>query len=126
MRSTDDKGEPGGEIVLSSESDLTVEQRRVLLGLWCRVAWADEVLRAEEIERISDIFCRLSRGAVSAAEIRAWMIEPPAPPTEKLPAELGRLFVRESVLIASADDEIDERETTLIRELLERCFPAGA
>ena len=48
--------------------------------------------------------------------------QPPGAPRESL----GRLFVRESVLIASADENIDEREIENIRELLERCFPAGA
>lgn len=102
---------------------VTSDQRRTLIALACRVAWADGVVADEERTYIRQLVQRLGGAAMTGEELDAWLDEgPPAAELETLPEGLGRFFFYEALQLAESDGDLDPREEAMCQEILDRVF----
>lgn len=103
--------------------DVTREQRRTLIALACRVAWADGVVEFEEREFVRGLVQRLGGAAMEPGELEGWLDRgPPKAELESLPPELGQFFFYEALRLAESDGDLDPAEQKLVEELLNRFF----
>ena len=100
---------------------LSPEQRRTLVALACKVAWADGVVTDEERSSVAALVARLGGAPVAPAELDAWLTSG-APPAElaELPEAIGEMFIYEAMKLIEADGEVVDAELALIESLLSR------
>lgn len=102
---------------------VTPEQRRTLVALACRMAWADGVVAEEERDFIRDFVARIGGGAIGDEEVSRWLEEGgPDAIVGDLPESLGRMFVYEAMRLMEADGEIVEAELEMLDGLVDRLF----
>lgn len=105
--------------------DVTVEQRRTLVALACRLAWADGVVTEEEREFVQSLVARVGGGAIGNGEVETWLDEGgPEADVKDLPESLGRMFVYEAMRLMEADGEIADTELQMLDGLVDRLFAA--
>ena len=102
--------------------DLTLQQRRDLIALWCHVAWADGVVKDAERVRIADLFARMGEGAVRPEELERWLVDGPPDVSGQLPESAKRVFQDEAIRIISADKDLDPAELSAVRDMLTLYF----
>lgn len=103
--------------------EVTREQRRTLIALACRVAWADGVVEYEERSFIADLVRRLGDDTLEADELESWLDKgPPRAELESLPPELGQFFFYEALRLAESDGDMDPREQSMVEDILGRVF----
>ena len=100
---------------------LDPRQRRTLVALACKVAWADGVVADEERAGVAALVERLGGAPVSVAELDAWLTTG-APPAElaELPEAVGDMFIYEAMKLIESDGEVVDAELALIETLLSR------
>ena len=102
---------------------VTQEQRRTLIALACRVAWADGVVEFEERAFIQDLVRRLGGPALEPGELEAWLDRgPPKTEIDALPPQLGQFFFYEALKLAESDGDLDPREQEMVEDILSRFF----
>jgi hypothetical protein len=101
--------------------DLDDRQRRTLVALACKVAWADGVVAEEERAGVIALVQRLCGDQVNAAELDAWLATG-APPAElaDLPEAIGEMFIYEAMKLIESDGDVADAELALIDSLLSR------
>ena len=105
--------------------DLTREQRRALVALACKVAWADGKVTVEERKAVVDLGQRFSGGQVSLGEVSSWLEnEPPDAEIQQLPETLGQLFFYEALKIMEADGDLADVELQMLESIMTRVFKA--
>ena len=96
-------------------SGVTREDRRTLIALMCKVAWADGRIDESEREYVQDLITRLSGEPVNAEELDSWLTS--GVPDEELGAlhpTLEHFFFDESLRLAQADGDLDDRELAVV------------
>jgi len=103
---------------------LNAQQRRDLMILLVRVAWADGMVVPAEQERLADTLARLAEDSVSKRELMSWLISGPPEISGPLPAFARDLFTREALNLIAVDGDADPQEMRMVRDLASRCFVA--
>ena len=100
---------------------LDASQRRAFIALACKVAWADGVVQDEERAQVAALVERIGGGAVSPAELDAWLATgaPPAELADLSPA-LGELFIYEAFKLIESDGDITDTELKLLDTICAR------
>lgn len=101
---------------------LDVRQRRDMIALLCRVAWADGVVVEAERARLSDILSRVGHGSVSETELDEWLEKGPPRVRGSLPSDAKQLFVQEAMRVISADCDIAPAEMSTMRDVINYYF----
>ncbi len=100
---------------------LDPDQKRTLVALACKVAWADGVIVENERVEIKALLDRLGGAPVTDAELDAWLTTG-APEVElaSLPEPIREMFVYDAMKLAQADGNLTTREVDLIQSLMDR------
>ena len=104
-------------------SGVTREDRRTLIALMCKVAWADGRIDESEREYVQDLITRLSGEPGNAEELDSWLTS--GVPDEELGAlhpTLEHFFFDESLRLAQADGDLDDRELAVVETLMHKVF----
>ncbi len=103
--------------------ELTKEQRRGLIALACKVAWADGVVSPEERAQVLDLVRRHGDASLSERELDAWL-ETGGPEVElaSVPSEVGETFFHEATEVMRADGEMATEEMELVCQVMSRVF----
>lgn len=101
---------------------LNTQQRRDLMILLVRVAWADGMVVPAEQERLAHALERLAENSVSKRDLMSWLISGPPEISAPLPAFARELFTREALNLVAADGDADPQEIRAVRDLASRCF----
>ncbi len=101
---------------------LTVQQRRDLIILLVRVAWADGVIVEGEQLRLADALGRLAQGSVSKVELMGWLISGAPEISAPLPAFARELFRNEALGLVGADGDADPQEMRAVKDMTRNCF----
>jgi uncharacterized tellurite resistance protein B-like protein len=101
---------------------LSMDERRDLIALLCRVARADGQVVDQERERLSSVLTRVGEGSVSQAELDSWLRDGPPKVTRELSAQTQQMFMNEAMGVVAADRHIDPLELHAIRQILKSCF----
>ena len=97
--------------------ELSRDDRRALLAMWCQVAWADGKIEDAERDFIHAMWEEMGKDVVSGTELAAWIAEGPSfSPAEASP-QTRRLFVRKALELARADGQADVEEVDTIRAM---------
>jgi len=102
--------------------ELEPRQRRDLLALLCRVAWADGLVVDAERTRLRDTLSRVGQGAVTEAELEQWLSKGPPKVRGSLPIEAKQLFIQEAMRVISADCDIAPAEMASMRDVINYYF----
>lgn len=103
--------------------EITRKQRRALIELACRVAWADGAVADGERAFVQGMVQRFAREAVDDAELQAWLAHPPSDEEfEALPRGLDQLFIYEAMQLMESDGDIDDDELALMQKIINRLF----
>lgn len=96
-------------------------QKRTLVALACKVAWADGVVVDAERVEVKALLDRLGGSAVTDAELDAWL-STGAPEVElaTLPEPVREMFIYDAMKLAQVDGHFTAREVELIESLMER------
>jgi len=97
-------------------------QRRDLVALLCRVAWADGIVVQAERDCLYGALGRIGEGAVRADELEIWLREGPPRVQGTLPSEAKHVFIREALALISADNDVDPAEMTAMRDVINYYF----
>jgi uncharacterized membrane protein YebE (DUF533 family) len=107
-------------------AELTAGERRILIYLWCRVAWVDGVITEEERNYVHQLFSRVGHEAVSPEELQGWLSqEPPKPETDwltSLSEDAAEMFWQEASAVAAADGHADREEMAMIHRTMNKIF----
>jgi hypothetical protein len=118
------------ETAILAAMDVTPEQRRTMVALACRLAWADGIVTDEEREFVTNLVNRIGGGNIGTDEVDEWLSGGgPEADAADLPEALGRMFVYEAMQLMEADGEIAEAELKMLDGLVDRLFatqPPGA
>ncbi len=101
---------------------LEASQRRDLIALLCRVAWADGVVVKAERDRLHDVLVRVGQGVVRAEELESWLLEGPPRVERTLPLEAKQVFIHEALALISVDNDVDPAEMTAMRDVINYYF----
>jgi tellurite resistance protein len=105
-------------------SELTSEERLLLLEFVCAFAWADLEIRDEERDFVHRLVRQLELPPEEAEKVDEWLRVPPKPEDvdpNKVPRRHRELFLAAAHLMISSDGEIapEEREDyELLQQLL--------
>jgi uncharacterized tellurite resistance protein B-like protein len=102
--------------------DVSHEQRRTLIALACKMAWADGVVQDDEREQVQALVAKIGgEDAVTPDELDRWLDQGgPEADLSELPKALGEMFLYEAMELAEADGDMADAELSLIGELLAR------
>ena len=101
---------------------LSSQQRRDLLALLCRVAWADGSVGPTQTARLTRMRQQLAVDALSAEELQAWLRVGPPDISARLPARFKQAFHDSALAVISQDGACHPHEVRVIREVLQQCF----
>ena len=103
--------------------NLKDEDRRTFVALACLVAWTDGVVTDEERAHVLRLAERVAGAVVARDELEEWLTKgPPEAEISRLPPSLGEYFFYEAMQLVQADGDIDDRELTLVQDLMQRVF----
>jgi tellurite resistance protein len=104
-------------------SKVSVDDRRTLIALMCRVAWADGIIEEAEREYVQGLIVRLGGEPVGPAELDSWLKDGVPPELLKpLPETLEQFFFYEALRLAEADGDLDPREQEVLEGIMHRVF----
>lgn len=99
------------------------EQRRALVALACKVAWADGVVTDEERDFVRGMVSRFAAGHIEDAELDHWLTHtPPDVDIIDLPKGVDQLFVYESMRLMEADGDLADEELAALEDIMNRVF----
>ncbi len=102
---------------------LDSRQRRLLVALACKVAWADGVVTEAEQDSVRRLVERFAGVAVAASELDAWLtVGAPDVDLAGLPDDAGELFFHEALEVMRADGDVAAVEMDLLWQLMTRVF----
>lgn len=102
---------------------LDARQRRDLILLACKMAWADGVIQDEERQYVRGLAGRFANGAVSSDELDDWLLEgAPEPRLDGLTEDMGETFFFEVLAVMESDGDIAEQEKDVLCQLMARIF----
>ena len=96
-------------------SELTREERLLLLKFVCSFAWADLKIHPQEREFVSKLIRRLNLNDEERRQVDGWLVDPPAPESVDpalVPKEHRMSFLRTIESVIAVDGEVSpvERE----------------
>lgn len=104
-------------------SGVTREDRRTLIALMCKVAWADGRIDPSERAYVQALISRLSDEPVSSEELDSWLTNGvPNKELRPLPPTLEHFFFDESLRLSQADGDLDDRELAVVETLMNKVF----
>jgi tellurite resistance protein len=104
--------------------ELTKEQRRAMLAMYCIVARADGEVSSGEYEALLDLLTRVANGAVGFSELDQWMHKGPPAFEVRMPESYIRTFLREALALARVDGTMQDVELATIKDLVTKYFEA--
>ena len=102
---------------------MTAAERRTLVALACKVAWADGVVEEAERGYVRRLAQKFGADAVSAEEVDHWLTSgAPEAFVESLPENVGQMFFYEAMNLMESDGEIDDTELRVVSDIMSRVF----
>ena len=102
--------------------ELTLAQRRTLVALACRVAWADGTVTEEERGYVLELARRFAP-EMARADVERWLDEDIArAELASLPESLERLFFYEALKLMEADGELSDAEQEMLERIMNEAF----
>lgn len=99
-------------------------ERRTLVILLCRVAWADGVVRDEERAIVHQLARRFVP-ELDPGKVELWLEEgAPEAELKTLPDNLGEMFYYEAFRLMEADGELHESELQMLQRIMTTVFQA--
>ena len=99
-------------------------QRRTLVVLLCRVAWADGIVRDEERTLVHELARRFVP-EIDASEVESWLDDgAPEAELKTLPDNLGEMFYYEAFRLMEADGGLQPTELDMLQRIMSTVFGA--
>lgn len=103
--------------------DLTPTQRRTLIALACKVAWADGIVTEEERDYVLGMVTRFAKGVLDSGEVEEWLDNgAPELGSVELPQVVSSIFLLDAIKIMKADGEVDGDEHQQLDRIMEQVF----
>ena len=102
---------------------LSPEQRRAIIALACKVAWADGVVTVEERDYVLGLARRFVGSASFEAEVSEWLSAGgPEADLEQLPDGVGQMFFYEAFQLMESDSDLADVELEMLNTIMNRVF----
>lgn len=98
-------------------TELTSEERLLLMRFVCSFAWADLEVRAQERAFVHRLTQQLSLSPDEIAQVNGWLHTPPPPEDidpQDIPVQHRRMFLAAAQAMIAIDGEVDEEELNIL------------
>ena len=101
----------------------SAQDRRSLIAMMCKVAWADGVIQDEERAYVEKLIVRLGGEPVKQEELDTWLRDGvPENVLQALPDELKQMFFYEALRLSEVDGDLDAAEQEALENIMTRVF----
>lgn len=103
-------------------TDLTPDERLLLLKFVCAFAWSDLSVQSQERRFVTKLVSKLNLSPEDTSRVEGWLREPPAPEEvdpESVPVPHRRLFLDVTKQLIETDGVVEENEAELYAALEE-------
>ena len=101
----------------------TADDRRTLIAMMCKIAWADGVVQDEERAYVERLIVRLGGQPVSQDELDTWLRDGvPEDALKDIPEQLKQMFFYEALRLAESDGDLDPSEQEAVEKIMNRVF----